>query len=557
MSIHKRKALIIFISFFGSLYAEITSSNPQMKSIQENAKSISGPLVESLKKSLHELDPIEIIPHFQQRKMKDEEVSSSKEKILNNEPVRTEFVSHLINVHMNAESASLDSEERLFSDQEQEADNDYFYETSCEESGEPALIQVTRDLFVQIDGVPQTEKIKTCKGHKKKTSHSLEKNAHKEQKAEINRISSDSTIHSYTVEVSGGTLFTDYHVTSKWTHKKNTASCSHYTTKTIISDNTMLQESGDTWKYSNPIAESLLKDSSTKTIQINCLDDTPMKVVNGKEVRRPCWKESLTLSSHNGSKQGCLHINKSSCELIEKICLEEGPFGCTLWKKKFRCFKALSKRNGEIDFKQYLGDDIIDKKTKPNSVMSNALSKLSVYKEIKRDLEESDAVDSRQVEIFKGKEYFCTKNILDNLMYDCCNGHSGLALEMKLAKCNDDEITLTKLREMGKCTYIGPREGKFLALWKSRSEKVFCCFDSKLSRVFQEQAREQLQISWGNGDNPDCKGLLINEIEQLNFDKINLEEAFASPDKESIHRSLDNYRNRLQNQIINEGGDGV
>lgn len=53
---------------------------------------------------------------------------------------------------------------------------------------------------------------------------------------------------------------------------------------------------------------------------------------------------------------------------------------------------------------------------------------------------------------------------------------------------------------------------------------VFCCFDSKISRVYQEEGRKQLGLSWGTAQNPMCRGLTQKEIGKVDFSKIDLQE---------------------------------
>lgn len=100
----------------------------------------------------------------------------------------------------------------------------------------------------------------------------------------------------------------------------------------------------------------------------------------------------------------------------------------------------------------------------------------------------------------------CSKNVADNLIYDCCFSFKGLAKEMKLSKCSKEELTLAEMREQGLCHYVGKHSEKVLDLWKSSDGHVFCSFQSKLARVFEEEARYQQHMGWDKAKEPDCRG---------------------------------------------------
>ena len=55
----------------------------------------------------------------------------------------------------------------------------------------------------------------------------------------------------------------------------------------------------------------------------------------------------------------------------------------------------------------------------------------------------------------------------------------------------------------------------------------YCCFNSRLSRIINEQGRGQLGKGWGGPENPDCSGLTITQLQALDFSRMNLAEFYA------------------------------
>jgi conjugal transfer mating pair stabilization protein TraN len=55
-----------------------------------------------------------------------------------------------------------------------------------------------------------------------------------------------------------------------------------------------------------------------------------------------------------------------------------------------------------------------------------------------------------------------------------------------------------------------------------QKSKVYCVFGGKLARIIQEQGRrDQLHVSFGSGDNPNCRGITVPELQNIDFDRIN------------------------------------
>ena len=139
---------------------------------------------------------------------------------------------------------------------------------------------------------------------------------------------------------------------------------------------------------------------------------------------------------------------------------------------------------------------------------------------------------------------------MDNALYDCCFSIKGLAKDAGLVQCSPEELALAERRELGHCHYIGKYSEKlFNTLWKSRDVHVFCCFSSKLARVFQEEARKQLDLGWGSPKKPLSRGLHPDEVTSLNFSTLDLSEMFSDKMREvpeEIESKLRNFEARFE-----------
>ncbi|NGX47101.1 MAG: hypothetical protein K1000chlam3_00470 [Chlamydiae bacterium] len=207
------------------------------------------------------------------------------------------------------------------------------------------------------------------------------------------------------------------------------------------------------------------------------------------------------------------------------------------------------------EFERDLAGILAEESPSDENAFPTFLSKLSIFYEINKDLENSGASDATRTSIFKGECRRCSKSVLENVLYDCCMTMKGGATKIHIAKCSPEEIALSNLREEGKCHFVGSYKKKTLLLTRGERQ-VFCCFPSKLARIFQEQGRQQLRKGWGTAKNPNCSGLKMQEINKVDFAKIDLQEIMEDQPKsnQEFKLKLESFQNRLQeSQNLPEG----
>jgi conjugal transfer mating pair stabilization protein TraN len=80
--------------------------------------------------------------------------------------------------------------------------------------------------------------------------------------------------------------------------------------------------------------------------------------------------------------------------------------------------------------------------------------------------------------------------------------------------------------------------------------KVFCCFNSKLARIVQEQGRPQLATfnpPWVYAGSGNCRGFTPSEFQMLDFSKMDLSE-YLGDIKAKAQATLQNTINDKINQ---------
>lgn len=87
--------------------------------------------------------------------------------------------------------------------------------------------------------------------------------------------------------------------------------------------------------------------------------------------------------------------------------------------------------------------------------------------------------------------------------------------------CDAEDQKLAMARGQGLCHFIGTRCAERVpGLGCTKREEVHGCFNSKLALIINEQGRKQLGRNWGTASAPDARGFTMEEIEALDFSRM-------------------------------------
>ena len=93
--------------------------------------------------------------------------------------------------------------------------------------------------------------------------------------------------------------------------------------------------------------------------------------------------------------------------------------------------------------------------------------------------------------------------------------------------CEQEEFELGAKRELKSCHDVGSYcKTKVLSACIER-RKAYCCFNTPLARILNEQIRPQLGRGWGEADAPDCTGIDVSDFGRVDWDRVNLDEWLA------------------------------
>ena len=143
--------------------------------------------------------------------------------------------------------------------------------------------------------------------------------------------------------------------------------------------------------------------------------------------------------------------------------------------------------------------------------------------------------------VFKGVVRSCRIDAASSR--DCCK-NSGWAVDSNLAQCSEGEKILAKQKQNNSCHFIGSYCAKKIGGFCRKKRQSYCCFGSKLGKIIQVEGRKQLGLNWGKAKAPNCRSLTLEQIQKLDFSKIDLSELYEDIDhKIKVVSDLEVLRN--------------
>jgi len=281
-----------------------------------------------------------------------------------------------------------------------------------------------------------------------------------------------------------------------------------------------------------------------------CADPTPTtRVINGVSVTRSCWSWERTYSCHRFSEANdCSELeNNRQCTFVRDECLDDPQDGpCKVSQKVYQCPTPGGTSPAD---KQYIcGSDVycLNGDCEPivreaSTEFKDALVGLHALDQAGKEFDETN------YRVFSGERDTCHKPVFG--LVNCCAGKVSGAIPVAagaaalaggpaaiaglvtpflvLFACSQDEMKLDIKDRMGLCHNLGTYcSSSFLGICETR-RTAYCCFESKLSRILQEQGRPQLGKPWGSAKKETCQGFTIDEFARLDLSVMDFTEVYS------------------------------
>ncbi len=214
--------------------------------------------------------------------------------------------------------------------------------------------------------------------------------------------------------------------------------------------------------------------------------------------------------------------NNNKCTLQETKCFNDD---CLHKEKIYHCL--INDDNTKNSSSSICGDQnyCLDETCAESGTyeVGKSLPKVLTYLKTMEEAKKDSNKDSVDIKIFTGSGNKCEKDVLG--ARNCCTG-SGWGKGVGLGSCSYEEENLGLQKEKGHCIYVGSycsEEEKLTGICLKKAES-YCCFGSMLSRIIQEQGRSQIGLNLGTAESPNCSGLSLEQMQKLDFTKIDFTE---------------------------------
>lgn len=249
-----------------------------------------------------------------------------------------------------------------------------------------------------------------------------------------------------------------------------------------------------------------------------CTQGPSTRVIEGIPITRDCWKYAMTYACSFSSKDDCGPLRAKGCAQINSQCKQRIGNACVVYQQTYQCKDSprttFQIAGGDTPF--CMDGNCRDQSWENNDEMMSSVAQLSILKEMQDNFKNGF--------LFKGEDNRCSKYVLS--FKDCCGSAKGWGTDMGLASCSANEKLLNKRRKAGLCHRIGTYCAKKVLGKCVKKKTSYCCFSSKLLKAFQEQGRAQIRMGWGSPKHPLCRGFTIEEIQRIDFSKLDLREVF-------------------------------
>lgn len=247
-----------------------------------------------------------------------------------------------------------------------------------------------------------------------------------------------------------------------------------------------------------------------------CLDANVTKIIDGVPIQRACWGKSMQYQCLANASSTCSSLISQGCTQTISTCIEQRFGLCTIYSQTFECTKTTCIPQPDICMPSLpCTDGSCDTtKSEESHDMGEGVSRLGALTGAAVDVA-NNQINSGSPRIFTGQSMECKKYVLG--FRDCCTD-SGWGDWVK--HCPAELQELQKAKADNRVVYLGKYKKHKLDL---DHHYAYCVFPSKLGFIIQNEGRKkQLGISFGKAKEPNCSGITPEQLERINFQKLNL-----------------------------------
>lgn len=289
----------------------------------------------------------------------------------------------------------------------------------------------------------------------------------------------------------------------------------------------------------------LNEDQTCSRVSSNCTQPAETRDINYISIARDCWGWERTFHCKIGEAvDTCTeYAADPSCQEIRAECLAEVGGVCSHYDVTYECGDPDGTPPSQCEGQTVCIGGICSDYPEPEN-SDDFLSAQAWLQFLDNAAKDND--DEYGTTIFSGEAVYCRKKGFG--FKNCCSG-SGWGLGLSIAQCREEEQILKDAREARRTVYIGTICVEKIFGYCISSRRMYCQFNSLFARVTQEQVREQLDRDFGTYQVPNCNGLSIYTLENVDMEALDFTEAFPDLAHDTENVDPAPYRDRLLERL--------
>ena len=255
-----------------------------------------------------------------------------------------------------------------------------------------------------------------------------------------------------------------------------------------------------------------------------------------------CWGYTTQWNVFEDDTNTCqAYIDDPNCSEGTRTCTQKIGSLCVYSQLTYQCAHTVKSTGYVCGSEFYCSDGSCSAmQAGQNQNFEMAVSQLAALAAAGKDFA---GMDPNQVTAFTGKAMACRQSAAG--FSNCCKS-GGWGQSAGLAHCNTEEKEIGTGKEKKLVVKVGSYCSKKVLGVCLQKKEGYCVFDSKLARIVQEQGRrDQLGISFGSGESPDCKGIKVAELQGIKFDHIDFSDFYDDlnsniklPDQDALNQRI-------------------
>ena len=255
-----------------------------------------------------------------------------------------------------------------------------------------------------------------------------------------------------------------------------------------------------------------------------------------------CWGYTTQWNVFEDDTNTCqAYSDDPNCSEGTRTCTQKIGNLCVYSKLTYQCAHTVKSTGYVCGSEFYCSDGSCSAmQAGQNQNFEMAVSQLAALAAAGKDFA---GMDPNSVTAFTGKAMACRKSAAG--FSNCCKS-GGWGQSAGLAHCNTEEKEIGTGKEKKLVVKVGSYCSKKVLGVCLQQKEGYCVFDSKLARIVQEQGRrDQLGISFGSGESPDCRGIKVAELQGIKFDHIDFSDFYDDlnsniklPDQDALNQRI-------------------